>query len=201
MKENLTPTLTDVRMECVLVQAWKKSSAYLRQHSWYADTLGIDYQSLRLPAFLREIQAQLSDFENWTSHPLELVPAPKAQRWRLDGDAWKPDEPRISRKLRPLAPAALHDQVVAIVLMMCLADRVETIAGDPRLPPESSINRRRVLAYGHRLFCDRKGEEMQHRWGSSKLYRQHFQDYQSFLQRPKLVAEQLEHVPGRFDMR
>ena len=172
----------------------------MRQHSWYADTLGIDYQSLRLPTFLREIQAQLSDFEHWTSRPLELVPAPKAQRWRLDGDAWKPDEPRISRKLRPLAHAALHDQVVPTVLMMCLADRVETMTGDPRLPPESAINRRRVLAYGHRLFCDRKGDELRHRWGSSKLYRQHFQDYQSFLQRPKLVAEQLEHIAGRFEI-
>jgi len=52
MKQVLVPTLDDLRAEHVLVQAWKKTASYLRQHSWYADTLELDYQSLRLPQLL-----------------------------------------------------------------------------------------------------------------------------------------------------
>ena len=55
MKEFLKPSLEDVRLECVLMQAWKKTSSYLRYHSWYADTLEIDYQALRLPDFISKI--------------------------------------------------------------------------------------------------------------------------------------------------
>jgi hypothetical protein len=41
MKQTLRPTLEDLSMECVLMQAWKKTSTYLRYHSWYADTLAV----------------------------------------------------------------------------------------------------------------------------------------------------------------
>ena len=44
MKQTLFPNLDDLRAEHVLVQAWKKTATYLRQHSWYADTLELDYQ-------------------------------------------------------------------------------------------------------------------------------------------------------------
>src|SRR6185503_2899821 len=49
-----------------------------------------------------------------------------------------------------------------------------------------------VLAYGHRLFCDANSGSLRHRWGSSKLYRQFYHDYQTFLQRPKLVANSID---------
>ena len=39
MKQILNPSLEDLRLECVLMQAWKKTSSYLRTHSWYADML------------------------------------------------------------------------------------------------------------------------------------------------------------------
>lgn len=91
MKQILDPSLDDLRLECVLMQAWKKTSAYLRTHSWYADTLGIDCQSLRVPAFLAEIQQAIDSYADWTPEPLEMVPAPKTQKWHLDknGD-WVP---------------------------------------------------------------------------------------------------------------
>jgi len=181
MKQCLTPSIEDLRLECVLMQAWKKTSAYLRSHSWYADILGLDYQSLRIPKFIDEI---------WTPEPIHLVPAPKNQQWKFQGAEWKP-RGNISDKIRPLAHVDLRDQVVATALMMCLADRVETNLGDPRLSPKDPENRQRVIAYGHRLFCDQKGNELQHRWGSTKLYRQYFQDYQTFLERSKIVAEPL----------
>ena len=192
MKQYLSPSVDDLRLECVLMQAWKKTSAYLRSHSWYADTLGIDYESLRLPQFIGEIQERLRDPEGWVSKPLELVPAPKNQRWVYQKERWGPREKNIDLKLRPLAHVDLQDQVVATAIMLCLADRVETAMGSPRLPINKAENRRQVLAYGHRLFCDPNDNGgLHHRWGSTKLYRQYFTDYQTFLERPKIVAKTL----------
>lgn len=191
MKLLLRPVIDDLRMECVLVQAWKKTSAHIRQHSWYADTLELDYQSLRLPAFIEELQERLNSPNEWVSAPLDHIPAPKAQRWELKDEKWQPKQSeKLATKLRPLAHLDLQDQVVATAMMMCLADRVETTAGDPRLPPNEASNRKRVLAYGHRLFCDSEDGRLTHRWGSSKLYRQFYQDYQVFLERPKIVASE-----------
>lgn len=206
MKQILTPSLEDIRLECVLMQAWKKTSSYLRTHSWYADTLGIDYQSLRIPTFLAEIQEAIDSYETWTAEPLQLVPAPKAQRWFFnDSGDWVPRAPRpdldYRKKLRPLAHVGLRDQVVATAIMLCLADRMETKMSDPRLLIDSKENRRRVLAYGHRLLCDEvKDRRLRHRWGSSKLYRQYFQDYQTFLRRPRVVAESLGSDASEFEL-
>lgn len=199
MKQYLTPSIEDLRLECVLMQAWKKTSAYLRSHSWYADILGLDYQSLRIPQFIGEIRESLRYPERWIPEPIHLVPAPKNQRWKFQGGEWKP-RGNISGKLRPLAHVDLRDQVVATALMMCLADRVETNLGDPRLSLRDPENRQRVIAYGHRLFCDQKGNELQHRWGSTKLYRQYFQDYQTFLERSKMVAEPLVDDTSDFEI-
>jgi len=199
MKQFLLPTLDDLRAEFVLMQAWKKTSAYLRQHSWYADTLEIDYQSLRVPEFLREIQERLKSPESWTPSLLDFVPAPKSQSWRFEDEKWKPREV-IRKKIRPLAHLGLQDQVVATAILMCLADRVEQCLGDPRVSIETSEDRRKVLAYGHRLVCEPTGGTLRHRWGSSKLYRLYYRDYQTFLQRPDAVSLQVKaeaHAAGR----
>lgn len=201
MKQLLRPSIDDIRLECVLIQAWKKTSAYLRTHSWYADTLEIDYESLRLPQFIKETQERLRDPENWKPKPLELVPAPKNQRWAYINDKWEPREKNIDRKLRPLAHLDLQDQVVTTAIMLCLADRVETAMGNPNLPIDKEKNRRQVLAYGHRLFCDSTDNgELLHRWGSSKLYRQYFQDYQTFLERPKMVAISVQDKDADYEI-
>jgi hypothetical protein len=193
MKQELLPTLDDLRAEFVLMQAWKKTSTYLRQHSWYADTLEIDFQSLRIPAFLREIQERLKSPQDWTPSLLEFVPAPKSQSWRLSGDKWKPKPTdNIRNKIRPLAHLGLQDQVVATAILMCVANRVEQTLGDPLEPIEEAANRRKVLAYGHRLFCESSSGVLRNRWGSSKLYRLYFSDYQTFLRRPELVSQQLK---------
>ena len=203
MKQILNPSLEDLRLECVLMQAWKKTSSYLRTHSWYADTLGIDFQTLRIPAFLAEIQAAIDTYADWTPDPLDLVPAPKTQRWYFDNSGnWIPRANQdYQKKLRPLAHVAPRDQVVATAIMLCLADRVETRMNDTRLSIDSEENRRRVLAYGHRLVCDHTGDGgLRHRWGSSKLYRQYFQDYQTFLRRPRVVAESLDSDAPDFEI-
>jgi hypothetical protein len=206
MKQILFPTLEDLRAEHVLVQAWKKTATYLRQHSWYADTLELDYQSLRLPDFIRELQARLRTPEHWTAAPLDIVPAPKSQAWDYDGKAWKPKklphkkEP-LQKKIRPLAHVALPDQVLATAMLMCLADQVELRMGDPLLSINSAENRKQVLAYGHRLFCDSTNNILRHRWGSSKLYRLYYRDYQTFLRRPEVVKDQLlEASPAGYEV-
>ena len=200
MKQTLNPTLQDLRMECVLMQAWKKTSTYLRGHSWYSDTLGLDMTALRIPSFIGEIQERLEDSRNWISQPLKLVPAPKSQQWVYENGNWEPllsEGETIQEKIRPLAHVDLQDQVVATAIMLCLADRVESRFGNPRLRLTPD-NRRKVLAYGHRLFCDTVGNEsgtgpiLRHRWGSSKLYRAFFHDYQKFLERPKIVVDELK---------
>lgn len=85
---------------------------------------------------------------------------------------------------------SLRDQVAATAIMMCIADRVETLQGDPRLEPSSLENRRKILSYGNRLFCDIDPVHgnSRHRWGSGSLFRSYYEDYRSFLARPAKVA-------------
>ena len=177
------------------MQAWKKTASDIRERSWYADTLGLDFQSLRLPSFLKEIQARLRNPDQWEPRPLRFVPAPKSQRWEFNKKGqWVPGETKIQRKIRPLAHVDLEDQVVATAILLCLADRVETKLGDPRLKVTQG-NRPKVIAYGHRLYCDKdqvKGTGLRHRWGSSSLYRKYFQDYQTFIKRPEIVVDELK---------
>ncbi|MBC8246380.1 MAG: RNA-directed DNA polymerase, partial [Deltaproteobacteria bacterium] len=192
MKEKLFPTLEDVKLECVLVQAWKKSSAYIRYHNWYADTLGLDYQSLRLPQFIKELQEKLED--SWKTTPLKVVPAPKSQKWAIgDDNNWKQKQGEdISNKLRPLAHVSFEDQIVSSAIMLCLANHVETLQGNPETDITRTENRKKVINYGNRLFCDYSDDgAAQHRWGSSTLYRKYFTDYQTFLRRPEIVAKEI----------
>ena len=128
MKHVLSPTIDDLKLECVLVQAWKKASKYIRQHNWYADTLELDYQSLRLPDFLHEIKALLEKPYEWKPTPLRVVPAPKSQKWTINEGKWLPiPGGSIDKKLRPLAHVSLVDQVVATAVMICMADHIESL--------------------------------------------------------------------------
>ncbi len=192
MKVKLSPTLEDVKLECVLVQAWKKASSYIRYHNWYADTLGLDYQSLRLPQFVKELQAKLE--HGWETTPLKVVPAPKSQKWAIGKDnSWKQKQGEdISNKLRPLAHVSLEDQVISTAIMLCLADHVEMLQGNPETDITSAKSRKKVISYGNRLFCDYDSEgNARHRWGSATLYRKYFTDYQTFLKRPEIVDREL----------
>jgi len=189
--EVLEPRLDLLRQEYVLVQAWKKTAAHIRNHNWFADTLELDRAAVNLPAFLAEIAETLQSPDEWKSLPLRIVPAPKSQRWRVtESGAWMPvKKGATAAKLRPLAHVSLRDQVVATALMLCLANRVETLQDDPR--------HKQVISYGNRLFCDRVGGELRHRWGSAKLYRAYFQDYRSFLSRPEATASGIVPSPDQ----
>lgn len=191
MKEDLHPIWDDLCDEAVLFQAWKKTAAYIRSHNWYADTLELDWQALRVPEFIGEIRQRLNANHAWEPMPLRMVPAPKAQKWIGTGDNWRPEG---QVKVRPLAHVDLADQVIATAILLCLADRVETAQGNPVGSIRDAGDRRAVLSYGHRLFCDVIEGRLRHRWGSKKLYRQFSTDYQRFLARPDAVAELLPQV-------
>ncbi len=198
--ERLQPNRDLLRQEYVLVQAWKKTAAYIRYHNWFSDTLALDRAAVNLPQFLAEIRERLGSSGGWQNEPLRIVPAPKSQRWRVDGKsgAWEPIEKvATAARLRPLAHVSLADQVVATAVMLCLADRVETLQGDSSSPIRDEQSRRRVVSYGNRLFCDAVDGELRHRWGSSKLYRTYFKDYRTFLERPEEVGRIVLAATGR----
>lgn len=192
MVEQLRMSLDELRREEVLVQAWKKASTHIRYHNWFSDTLELDLTAVRLKDFLGNLTGILTANELVNSQPLRLVLAPKSQKWCVNNRGkWEPqDGLDISSKLRPLAHVSLQDQIISTGLMMILANRVETAQGDPRLSEEQP-NRQRVISFGNRLFCDGNNFKLSHRWGSTKLYRGYFQDYQAFLERPENSAEKL----------
>ena len=130
--------------------------------------------------------------ENWHPKPLEFVFAPKSQNWFIphDGEDWCPKEKELEKKLRPLAHVDLKEQVVATAAMLCMADRVETALGSTRGAINSEEDRALVNAYGNRLFCVEKDDKLHHTWGSTKLYRSYFEDYQKFVERPDTVSMQ-----------
>lgn len=196
--ELLTPRMSCLCREDVLVQAWKKTSQYIRYHNWYSDTLELDWTTVNLPAFLSNLRRSLESVEKWENDRIRIVPAPKSQPWTVsDADGWIPSVARTQVPLRPLAHLSLKDQVAATAVMLCLADRVETEQGNPvNAPIEGYKQRAKVVSYGNRLFCDVHGRTLRHRWGSTTLYRAYFQDYRAFLQRPEAVADE---VLGRQD--
>lgn len=203
----LSPKLDLLRQEYVLVQAWKKTAAYIRRHNWFSDTLDLDLTAVKVESFLGELAAESQQPLIWKSTPLRLVLAPKSQDWWVppgsDDEAshsWQPrsadasDPVDVSDKLRPLAHVALRDQVVATALMLCLANRVETRQRDPR---HAARQKERLpsgfipfMSYGNRLFCDNEAGELRHRWGSTKLYRGYYQDYREFLAQTRKAAEE-----------
>lgn len=214
VRRTLSPRLKHVQEKYVLVQAWKKTAAYIRRHNWFGDTLELDLKAVDLKNFLAGIAQELGDPDRWKSKPLRLVLAPKSQDWwvpREDESSattepnaiWQPRPPEpgtdpvdVSERLRPLAHVDLRDQVVATALMLCLADRVETAQGDPRPSKKPQAGHSDTglvpfMSYGNRLFCDKVAGELRHRWGATKLYRSYYQDYREFLARPQKAAERV----------
>ncbi len=189
--ENLEPKIECLKEEYVLIQAWKKTANYIRTHNWFSDTLELDLTTINLPDFLAGLAKEVQTYQDWTSDPLRLVPAPKSQQWLVPKPGvWKP-KCESAIPLRPLAHVTLRDQVMATAVMLCLADRVETEQGDPRLSIAKAEGRKKISSYGNRLFCKQRGEMLQHSWGSKKLYRSYFKDYQKFLDRPQTVANSI----------
>lgn len=200
--QKLEPITELLSQEWLLVQAWKKTAAYIRAHNWYADILDLDMAAINLPQFIQELRHRFVNHEEWQSTPIRMVPAPKSQEWRVEGKNWFPKNPsRTSEKTRPLAHINLQDQVAATAISLCIADQVETLMGDPTTAymKNASWNTHRCIAYGNRLFCNEVSGDgaLKHSWGSAKYYRGYFQDYRSFLNRPEFVADNHQDFEGK----
>lgn len=122
---------------------------------------------------------------------------------------WAPSEPRSTQspdelsgqarfrlKLRPLAHLSIRDQSLATAVMMCLAEAVESAQGDTTGTDVASLRASGVASYGNRLHCTWVNDvgvrpRAQFSWGNSRTYRQYFQDYRTFLARPRRVCAEL----------
>lgn len=182
------PTMSFLKQPSFLIQAWKKTSSYIRYHNWYSDSLEIDLASVDLPNFIKELSERIS---TWESGHINIVPAPKSQYWHInDQNKWVP-RGNISTKLRPLAHVCIEDQVISTAILLCLANQMEQLQGSPLEPIENPEKRRKIISYGNRLYCSAGSNgELIHHWGSSKLYRSYFQDFNTFTRRPDVVANE-----------
>lgn len=125
-------------------------------------------------------------FEDWTPSESSQSAEPAGQ----------PVKAQQLLKLRPLAHLSIRDQTLATAVMMCLAEAVESAQGDTTGTDVAAMRSSGVVSYGNRLHCTWDGHphvrpRAQFSWGNSRTYRQYFQDYRTFLARPRRVCAEL----------
>lgn len=205
--------LTDLYLtdKMLMALAWKKAHDYIRNINWYADNFELDKSALHLAehcqAWVNDISSGKLSFEK-----LKLVPAPKTAHWtfidnprpKAIDDAlktppseilsgpyyclkWEPETPN-DIKLRPLAHIGIREQTIMTLVMMCLANDVEALQGDPSTDYDEA-HEKKVVSYGNRLYCtyseDSEGDlTAEHNYGATTIYSKYFTDYRKFLQRP-----------------
>jgi hypothetical protein len=184
------PDVRHLSDPAILIQAWKKAHAYIQSHNWYADSLELDASALRLHELVSAWSSMLAPerIGRYVPDRMRLVPAPKSGEWKME-DGWKPvGEGEL--KLRPLAHLSVRDQTVAIAVLICLADAVEAAQGNPTTRINAGT-RSNVVSYGHRLVAKWDGDTAKFKWGNAKLYRQYFEDYYRFVNRPERSRQEL----------
>jgi hypothetical protein len=209
LKDRPRPTIDCLIHEALLVQSWKKSHDYIRTNNWYADILELDISTATLPAMIQKWRSDYSEYGADSLKPgsMRVVPAPKSWKWQFDKDTgnlheWHP-VPATEEKplfLRPLAHLDIKSQSLATGLMLCLADLVESVQGNPDPTLSAGEIYYQTVSYGNRLFCDWENNRKrmanqedtlpaQYRWGNANCYRKFFTDYQHFLERPKQICK------------
>ena len=188
----------------LLAMAWKKAHDYIRTTNWYADHFELDQSALNLAQLCNKWKEEIEEKLEFSD--LKLVPAPKSQPWLFSKDQcsitkfddflgvesevlspfcieWQPKNPD-EVKLRPLAHIPVKEQSIMTLVVMCLANEVETLQGDPSTDYEE-VHKKRIVSYGNRLYCtyDSNGKA-EHSYGATTVYSKYFTDYRKFLQRP-----------------
>lgn len=198
----------------LLALAWKKAHEYIRSTNWYADNFELDKSALNLAELCGKWSNELSN--TVTFSPLHLVPAPKSAKWdfvektypdfstiegafqQLNSNLSRIDEqcychewaPVEEVKLRPLAHAGIKEQTYMTLVMLCLADDVETRQGDPATEYKD-VHDKKIVSYGNRLFCTYQEDgSAVHNYGATTTYGKYFTDYRKFLQRPYYFASE-----------
>ncbi|MBU3017986.1 RNA-directed DNA polymerase [Paraglaciecola agarilytica] len=179
-----------------------KSTLSLRSNleSWNKELIAKDYilTELRLVPAPKSTAWEFVDVPKFPHRDVDLLD------WEFSVDAleglnqsWQPvisddknttDENekkplRVVPALRPLAHVPVKEQTYFTALMMCAANKVETLQGDS-LTEFELVHSKKVVSYGNRLFCRYKDEEAKFSWGNSTVYSKYFTDYQRFLERP-----------------
>lgn len=200
--KNIKPQEKFIIDDVILINAWKKSQQYIRSVSWYVDYLDLDRSAIELERRISHLQNKIAK-KKYTLKSLELIPAPKTKKWTFQESAidstkeklWRPIDfqeitelTQIIQPLRPLAHISIDDQTLYTALMMLIANKVETLQGDPSLSYDN-IHASSLINYGNRLHCSYKDSVANYSWGNSNVYSKFFKDYQRFLNRPKFFGK------------
>src|SRR5437879_1499752 len=87
----LSPQISTLKKEYVLVQAFKKTVSYIRNHNWFADVLELDLATVDYPSFFEELKYSIDRSARWKSQKARLVPAPKSGQWWINNAGeWEP---------------------------------------------------------------------------------------------------------------
>ncbi|MDO8770971.1 MAG: reverse transcriptase [Burkholderiaceae bacterium] len=143
-------------------------------------------------------RVQGTDVNAWLDIPFEdLGSEASFQDWQPQVvDSKISGQEPSTQKLRPLAHMSIRDQCLATAVMMCLAEVVETAQGDPAQTDVTKAPQLDVVSYGNRLQCQwveahASRPRANFSWGNNQTYRQYFQDYRTFLSRPRRVCAEL----------
>jgi hypothetical protein len=199
--EQLALTDNYLKDSLLMALAWKKSHHYIRTTNWYADNFELDLSALSLSETADKWCQEISQGELCFER-LELVPAPKQHQWGFHKNKpdsassteclyWYPlDEALESIPLRPLAHIPIREQSMMTLLMMCLANEVETLQGDPSTDFKL-VHEKGIVNYGNRLYC-RYGDDgkAEHSYGATTIYSKFFTDNRLFLERSYHFAQQ-----------
>lgn len=183
----------------LMALAWKKSHHYIRTTNWYADNFELDLSALSLTDIAKDWCLKIKQ-RRFRFKKLELVPAPKQYKWSFQEDKpdtalfdeclyWYPIGPVDEVPLRPLAHVPIREQSMMTLLMMCLANDVETMQGDPSTDFEL-VHEKGIVNYGNRLYCRYDDGEAEHSFGATTIYSKFFIDNRRFLERPYHFAQQ-----------
>ena len=194
----------------LMALAWKKAHDYIRNTNWYADNFELDISALSLEDRCRDwtqvIKKGKTKFQD-----LKLIPAPKTSQWHFAipksaKELLKENDDEVGSynekcyclrwqplhledvKLRPLAHIGIKEQTIMTLIMMCLANEVEALQGDPATD-YGEVHEKKVVSYGNRIYCryseDSEGKLIaEHNYGATTIYSKYFTDYRKFLQRP-----------------
>lgn len=167
-------------------------SAALKENSFEPEKLRLIPAPKNARWVFDPIKDANGDFEAILNSPIN---ATMFNEWHVKDDKADGGSTAQSQKLRPLAHLTIRDQTLATAVMMCLAEAIETMQGDTSEPDFAKARENGVVSYGNRLQCQWKvveplGGRAKFSWGNSRTYRQYFEDYRTFLARPKQVCAQ-----------
>jgi len=195
--DKLHPRAKVLQDEVVLAQAWKKTHTFIRRHNWYADVLELDASGVCLPENLAKWSNDIA-IGSYETSAAWLVPAPKNGLWCFRSESEGGWQPRLAQEeqapvLRPLAHIGVREQTVATAVMLCLADCIESIQGDPSLPVQEAMAKG-VFSYGNRLYCSWSKDHSvaSFAWGNSNTYSRYYRDYQRYVERPQAIAKNVD---------